>query len=141
MFNFAIVWTVKKNFWVLFDIVNLDFYTFNFVCFCLSRMLVCEYCIGLVWCLFTHFCPSLVQCYFYFKKYHWHWLMDFLLLEYTSVKMKNDWCIFPYRMYFSQMTEGFSTLRNSISQWTEPILEMLSHLKKIKMWKFSTLTV
>ena len=65
----------------------------------------------------------------YFKKYHWHWLMDFLLLEYTSVKMKNDWCIFPYRMYFSQMTEGFSTLRNSISQWTEPILEMLSHLK------------
>ena len=34
-------------------------------------------------------------------------------------------------MYFSQMTEGFSTLRNSISQWTEPILEMLSHLKII----------
>ena len=65
----------------------------------------------------------LLLCYFlYFKKYYLHWLMDFLLLETTSVKMKNDWCIFPYRIYFSQMTEGFSTLRISISQRTEPIL-------------------
>ena len=69
-------------------------------------------------------------CYFlYFKKYYWHWLMDFLPLESTSVKMKNDWCIFTYRIYFSQMTEGFSPLRISISQRTEPFLEMLSHLK------------